>query len=395
MPAPVKTILIGIFVIIAAGIVVSMLLYIHPTVGDNAKTLRMRFTDVDKIDIGTRVTYSGHPVGEVISIRELPEARTERESYKGNVYVYEVEAKVDSGVNVFNTDEISARTSGLLGEKNIEITPLPAQSGQPLYQVENQVIYAVPSGTVESTLKKFSELTKKIEETLDSVQSVIDLVKKEEIVQGIGKITRNLVDITHALNHPEKWSQTLDNITTLSERANKSWTTVDNTLDQLLTAAINAKDFTRSANQIIEQTKRGQGTLGHLFVGNDLYLQVKSILHKGENLMNDINRFGLLFQTSKRWQRLEAERRRLVQNLSDPNQFSEYFDKEMDQISNSLFDVSMILNESQDNNPSSLRYNPEFINRFSQLMRNVEGMEETIKLYNEQLNSQECALSHQ
>lgn len=394
MPAPVKTILIGIFVIIAAGIVVSMLLYIHPTVGDNAKTLRMRFTDVDKIDIGTRVTYSGHPVGEVISIRELPEARTERESYKGNVYVYEVEAKVDSGVNVFNTDEISARTSGLLGEKNIEITPLPAQSGQPLYQVENQVIYAVPSGTVESTLKKFSELTKKIEETLDSVQSVIDLIKKEEIVQGIGKITRNLVDITHALNRPEKWSQTLDNITTLSERANKSWTTVDSTLDQLHAAAINAKDFTHSANQIIEQTKRGQGTLGHLFVGNDLYLQVKSILHKGENLMNDINRFGLLFQTNKRWQRLEAERRRLVQNLSDPNQFSEYFDKEMDQISNSLFDVSMIINESQGNDPSSLRYNPDFINRFTQLMRNVEGMEETIKLYNEQLNSQECALSH-
>lgn len=129
--------------------------------------------------------------------------------------------------------------------------------------------------------------------------------------------------------------------------------------------------------------------MGHLFVGNDLYLQVKSILHKGDNLMSDINRFGLLFQTNKRWQRLEAERRKLVQNLSDPNQFSAYFNNEMNQISNSLSDVSVILNESYNNDPQCLRYNPDFTNRFSQLMRNVEGMEETIKLYNEQLTSQE------
>ncbi len=406
MPASIKTVLIGIFVIVAAAIVVSMLLYIHPTVGDNGKTLRIRFTDVDKIDVGTRVTYAGHPVGEVISIKELPEARTSRLNYEGDVYVYEIEAKVDSGVDVFNTDEVTARTSGLLGEKNIEIMPMPPKPGQPLFKVENQVLYAVPVGTVESTLKSFSELTKKIEKTLDSIQTVIEDIKKEEIVPDVGKITKNLVDITHALNRPEKWTEAIDNLTTLSNKAVHSWDTVDNTLknayaltdkanrswpkvdhalDQFNIAAGNTKDFTHSAKQIIDYTKSGKGSLGRLFMGNDLYLQVKSVLHKGDNLMSDINQFGLLFQTNKRWQRLEAQRRQLVQTLSDPNQFTNYFNNEMDNISANISSVSMILNESQYNDPRSLFYNPDFTYRFSELMRNVGNMEETIKLYNEQL----------
>ena len=156
MPASAKTVLIGIFVLIAVGIIFLMLLFIHPTVGDNGKTLQIRFTDVDKIDIGTRITYAGHPVGEVVSIKEIPEARTNRLSYEGDVYIYEVKAKVDSSVDVFNSDEITVRTSGLLGEKSIEINPQPPQKDQPLFKIENQILYSVPVGSVESTLKSFA-----------------------------------------------------------------------------------------------------------------------------------------------------------------------------------------------------------------------------------------------
>lgn len=410
MPGSIKTVLIGIFVIIAAAIVVSMLLYIHPTVGDNAKTLRIRFTDVDKIDIGTRVTYAGHPVGEVVSIKELPEARTSRLNFEGDVYVYEIEVKVDSAVDVFNTDEVTVRTSGLLGEKNIEINPMPPKPGQPLFKVENQVLYAVPVGTVEGTLKSISELSKRVEETLERIQVVVEDIKKEEIVKDIGTITKNLAEIARALNHPEKLTETIDNIHSVSQRAVKSWDTVDETLrnvyaftdkvhrswpkveralDQLNAAADNTKDFTSSAKQIVDYAKSGKGSVGRLFMGNDLYLQVKSILHKGENLMADVNQFGLLFQTNKRWQRLEAQRRHLVQTLSNPVQFTDYFNNEMENITANLSSVSSILNDTQYNDPRSLYYNPNFTLEFSNLMRNVGNMEETIKLYNEQLATQE------
>lgn len=395
MPASIKTILIGIFVIIGTAIVVSMLLFIHPSVGDNAKTLRIRFTDVDKIDIGTRITFAGHPVGEVVSIKELPDVRTTRSPRDGEIYVYEIEAKVDSAVDIFNTDEVLVRTSGLLGEKNIEINPMAPKAGEKIFQVGDQILYAVPTSTVETTLKK-------IESALDEIDSLIEKVKSEKIVEGVAKVTNNLVDITHALNHPEKWNQAVDNIAVLTDKARKSWDTVDSTLQNIYRLSDDANkswpkvdqaldhmtEATGTAKNIILDTSNGKGTIGHLFVGNDLYLQVKSILHKGNTIMEDISEYGILFNTNKRWQRKEAERRRLVQRLSNPYQFANYFNNEMDQISSSLSNVSMILNDSNCD-PWSLIYNPDFTANFSELIKNVGNMEETLKLYNEQLTCQE------
>src|SRR5947209_20418902 len=100
MAASIKNILIGIFVLTAIGIIVFMVLFLHPSVGDNAKTLRVRFTDIDKVNVGTRVTFAGRPVGEVVSIQELPDARTNRISKNGDIYVYELVLKVDSAVDV-------------------------------------------------------------------------------------------------------------------------------------------------------------------------------------------------------------------------------------------------------------------------------------------------------
>ena len=104
--------------------------------------------------------------------------------------------------------------------------------------------------------------------------------------------------------------------------------------------------------------------------------------------MDDINHFGLLFHLDKRWQRLQGKRLRLLEKLSSPNEFAKYFNQEMDQISDSLSRVSVVLNESECY-PESLIYNPKFTQRFSELLRKVETMEETLKIYNEQVVSQD------
>lgn len=430
MLASIKNILIGIFVIAAIAIIVFMLLFLHPSVGDNAKTLRVRFTDIDKVNVGTRVTFAGRPVGEVVSIKEIPSARTGRVSVHGDVYVYELELKVDSGVDIFNTDEIMLRTSGLLGERNIEINPRPLQPGENLINVEREVLYAAQVTSVEDTMKQIGDLSVKFGKVLDDFHGVMGDIKKEEIVTKLGRSAQNIQDITDAFNQPEKLRQTVDNVLTLSERANHSWSTIDSslqnfyslterahrswtTLDQTLdnfyqlsqraqsswstvdqaligfrTTADNAVTFSEKANQIIEHTRQGKGTLGQLFIGDDLYLRLKSIFHRGEVVMNDINAYGLLFHNDKRWQRLQARRLRLLEKLSTPNEFAQYFNQEMDQISTSLSRVSMILNES-DCYPQSLIYNPDFTRRFSELLKRVENMEESLKMYNEQVVDQE------
>lgn len=388
MPSSIKNVMIGIFVISAIAVVIFMLLFLHPSVGDNAKTLRVRFTDIDKVNVGTRVTFAGKAVGEVSSIKELPEVRTSRTSKNGDIYVYELVLKVDSSVEVFNTDQIILRTSGLLGERNIEINPLPLKPGETLINVEKDILYADQTTSVEDTMKDIANLSSKFEKVLDDFHAILTDIQDEQVVKKISGIAQNVLDISQTLNQPEKWGEILDNTLTLTRRANDTWTTVDETVNEFHLTSKNAVAFTDKANEIIDLTRRGKGTLGKLFVDEDLYLRLKSILHRGEIIADDINHYGILFHSNKRWQRLQANRLRLLEKLSSPIAFANYFNDEMDQITASLSRVTCVLNQS-DCYPKSLIYNQDFTKRFSELLRRVENMEESLKMYNEQVISQE------
>ncbi|MBA2367578.1 MAG: MCE family protein [Candidatus Protochlamydia sp.] len=432
MASSVKNILIGIFVLLALAIIVFMILFLHPSVGDNAKTLHVRFSNVDKINVGTRVTYAGRPVGEVVSIIELPDARTE-ETYHGDIYVYELTLKVDSAVRVYNSDTISIRTSGLLGEKNVEIDPMPVKPGEQLFLVEDQILYAVPSGSVEETLKQFGDLSGKFQVVLSDFHEMMEAIKKEHFVENLSKTVQNTVEISAVLNQPEKWNRIINNVVALTDRAHRSWDTVDGTLQNTyhlttrahqswstLDSALNqfnqlgertntswasldsaVKEFNQGSvefnqgskefnsaftnlNKVMTSTSQGKGSIGQLFVRDDLYLSLKSILHKGETIFNDIKQFGVLFQLDKKWQRLQARRTRLLQRLSDPVKFANYFNNEVDQISTSLSSVSMVLNEAECY-PFSLLHTPEFTCRFSDLLKRVNDMEDSLQMFNEQV----------
>jgi phospholipid/cholesterol/gamma-HCH transport system substrate-binding protein len=397
----IKNILIGIFVLAAIGLIVFMLLFLHPSVGDSAKTLIVRFADIDKVNVGTRVTYAGRPVGEVVSIKEIPEAHRDRSEKNGEVYVYELTLKVDSSVDVFNSDEIVLRTSGLLGERNIEITPLPQKVGEKLEKIENQVVYAAQTGSVEETLKHFGELSKKFELVLDDVHTLLQDVQKEKIVEKISSSITNIEGITDTLNQPKKLNRILDNIVTLTDEVNRTWKTVDKTVENLYhlseraNASWNTVDSTlhevyataAKANQIVGHIRQGRGTVGKIVMNEELFLRLKSLLHKGETTMNNINTYGILFQLDKRWQRLQAQRMNLLKRLASPEAFASYFENEMNQISSSLSQVTMILNES-DYCAEPLMYHPCFTQRFSELLKGIEHMEESMKMYNEQVVEQ-------
>lgn len=409
----VKNVLIGIFVLLALWIIVFIILFLHPSVGDEGKTMRVRFTDIDKVNIGTRVTFAGLPVGEVIGIEEIPDARTERISRKGDVYVYELTLRVDSGVRVYNTDEITIRTSGLLGERNIAIDPLPLKHGEKLYIVDNHVMYAEQTANVEDTLKQFGALSHKFELVLDDLHDTFDQLKQEKVVEKLSRTVDNVLAASETLNQPEKLHAIVDNVLTITERgkqtlsnldaviqnaysltekAHGSWGTIDEAFGHFRDAGSHTKDWSHELRDVIHHVSQGEGTIGKLFVSDDLYLRLKSILHKGETTMNDINHYGLLFHSNKQWQRVNARRLNLLNRLSTPQQFTTYFSDELDRISTSLSRVSMVLDETQDCYPQGLLCNPEFQKSFSDLIRRTEGIEDSLKMYNEQMieQSQEC-----
>jgi phospholipid/cholesterol/gamma-HCH transport system substrate-binding protein len=393
-----KNIMIGIFVIVAVALIVFILLFLHPTVGDNAKILKVRFTNIDKITLGTRVTYAGKPVGEVIDIRELSDARTDRVAKNGDVYVYELTLNVDSGVSVYNTDTLTIFTSGLLGEKGVEINPEPLKKGEKLVLVESEILYAVPARSLDDTLHQFEAVTKKLVIVLENIDNTIDEFRVEGIVKETGKAIKEAGEVIHhvhqiveVLNKPNQWArimdqldETLTHFNDLSRRANDTWENIDKTV-------LNVRDFTSQANVLINQVAEGKGTVGRLIMHDDLYLRFKSIFNKAETVMKDINRYGILYQNNKRWQRESAWRRNLLAKLSDPDAFANYFNREIEVVSHSLSEVSELLNEGAVY-PENLIDNDKYSKRYAELLHRVDELQDSLKMYNQQiidLNSME------
>ncbi len=360
-----KNLINGLFVISACAIIILMILFLHPSVGNEGRTLKVRFADIDKISRGTRVTFGGKPVGEVMAIRELPDIITERTTTNGYVYVYELTLKVDSSVNVYNSDEIEAKTSGLLGEKTISITPMAPPPGKPLILVNDKVLYAVEAGSVEETLKELRDIGAKLESALDAVTDNLKEFKLRGVWEKVSDIGGNLRDITAALNKPEILTSTLDNMQAFSDQLVQSF-----------------KDI----SAITGQARKGEGTFGKIFMKEDIYLKVNALLAKADTILNDINHYGLLFHSDKGWQRLRARRLNLLNRLCSPQEFRNFFNDEMDQISTSLSRVYMVLDETESSCCCEVMIeNREYDKVYAELLRRVESLQESLKMYNQQV----------
>lgn len=371
-----KNVLIGVFVIVAAIIVIFVLMFLHPTVGDEGRLLRVRFANIDKVNVGTRVTLAGKPVGEVVDIREVEFGRAGKADSNGHIYIYELDLRVDSSVHVFNTDEISLMTSGLLGERNIEISPIAPKKDGELKIVDNDVIFAQETGSLEETLAELREVGQKIGDTLDAITVTVKKIQSEKVVERLANTARNLSDITGALNKPKELGESIDNIKLFTQGINKSLESVDKVI-------VNFSDLSGKGKVIFEDFSAGKGSFGKILVNEDLYLRMTSLLSKGETVLDDINHYGLLFNTDKGWQRLRARRLNLLQQLCTPQEFRNYFNDEVDMINTSLARVAMVMNHDGCNPCNSdMLQNPEFTKVFAELLRRVSMMEEELKMYN-------------
>lgn len=386
-----KNVLIGLFVLAAITIFIYVLLFLHPKVGDRGQIVMVRFANIDKINKGTRVTYGGKPVGEVLEINLLPDSPDARKPGKdGYIYLYELKLGVDSKVHIFNTDQVSSRTSGLLGEKNIEISPVASKPGEMIFLVNDKVLFANETGSVEETLKEFKELSDKIEATLDSFKFAIDELNRQKIWEKISHTVQNISDITDELNKPDDWRDILENLHTSSEKLVTSIDSLtnkaENTLDDLQIAFKPLKSTFEHTELVAQTVSGGRGTLGNIIMNEDIYLRTTSLMGKAETILDDINHYGILYQNDKRWQRVRARRANLLTRLCSPQEFRNFFNDELDEINTSLSRLSMVLQETEGGDCyQSYMDSCEFRKVFAELLRRVTMMEESLKLYNTQV----------
>lgn len=381
--------MIGLFVMAAFGIIIFILLFLHPNVGNEGKILRVRFADVDKITTGTRVNFGGKPVGEVLEVREIKTENGERIEHEGIIYVYELTLGIDSGVIVYTTDLITSRTSGLLGEKSVAIVPQPVPHHAKPIPVKGEILYADQSGSVEDAVKEFKKISNKVDVALNEFIDAMQKMRAEKVWENVGSSMDSLAEILITMNQPEKINAMLENADAVFQNLEETTaalnepTKISEIIDNFHTLSKDAKSMTAHLNTTVTNICQGKGSLGPLLVKEDLYLRISSLLSKAEVTMNDINHYGLLFHLDKGWQRLRARRLNLMQTLKNAHEFRNYFNDELDKITTSLERVSMVIAKSSES-CTRLWDNPTYVKVYSELLRRVAMLEEYLQMYNRQ-----------
>lgn len=388
-----KNFLIGIFILCGISLTVFTVLFLKPSVGDMEQILTVRFSDINRINVGTRVLFAGQPVGEVVSIHQIYDARQQPTDDQGRVYFYQLTLKVDSSVKVYNTDVVSIETSGLLGEKSVSITPKAPPRGVSPVLITNQPIYAESSDPFEDAVNSFTNLSHEMQGTFKQVTNWIrengnDLATA---VRSTGAAMGG-IDRTMATINDQKVIDDVQGTLKHFQGALIDVHTAFSQLDQAETfqnAGVvmqNLKSTTNSLETISNNVAQGKGTVGKLLGNDDLYLRVNAIMTKVNTLMNDINHYGVLFHLNKKWQRTRLQQANELNALSTPVEFKAYFQHEVDSINMAMSRLSMLIDRADQSPERDAILHSELFERdFADLLRLTEELNENLRLYNQQL----------
>lgn len=424
-----KTILIGCFIIIACLATIGVLLFLRPSVGDGKKKLFVCFTSIEKIQIGTRVTFAGQAVGEVIAIDPIYDARSQPTGRQGHVCFYELELAIDSHTVVYDTDEVTVHTTGLLGERTIAIIPKAVKKGQPSYPVTDQVMYGKSGDPVEEMLTQITSIGNKAGETFDHLNEILEQNKAEipvalkaikdaatqirgsfaminsthlvenvseavqsvqeaskqfhhlladlnekKVADSISRVSHNLVEITDALNQSGDLRSIVSNVKEIT-----------GTLHEKLPCILQDCKKITSNFATFSEAMSPEGSIAKFFRSDEFYLQTTDIMSKINVLLNDVNNYGVLFHLNKTWQRERMIRMNLFSRLSCPESFKYYFDQEMSRITLSLSRIEMSLQKARCNRTSNALFkDKEFNATFSELINRLADIEETLQIYRQQ-----------
>jgi phospholipid/cholesterol/gamma-HCH transport system substrate-binding protein len=395
-----KNILIGLFMIASVTIIVTIILFLEPKVGDGKQTLHVRFTNIAGINIGTRVTFAGKPVGEVLHIREIEDARHHPTDESGKLYFYELTLKMDSGVKVYDSDEIAVRSIGLMGEKSIAILPKLTPGAK---AIEKGIILANSTDPLENTFNQMTKVASKIDQTVTRLDGWF-AQNESSLTHTINHLDGSLVEVNKAMtnvNHTEMVFALRDAVELFNQSCEAVRSSLcDDGLLQKVSSLVDTLDLAvnsfnadaapalHNIHQITHEIASGNNNLSRLFSKDDLYLHVASLLGKAETFMNDLNHYGLLFQYDKHWQRSRMKRGNILKALDSPQEFRTYFQGEVDAVTTSLGRLSELLERANDvSEKETIVQNDAFKEQFSSLLRHSQSLTDMIKLYNESINA--------
>jgi phospholipid/cholesterol/gamma-HCH transport system substrate-binding protein len=347
---------IGLTVIAALVLVVRALVFLHPSPGNGETKLTVRFQDVDKIAPGTRVTFAGKPIGEVTSVRLLQESFDDRSTTSRAIYPYEVMLAIDSSVRVYTSDEISIKTAGLMGEHFVAIIPRAPHEGVELTLVNpTDVIFARSGGGAEETMQQIASVAEKADQTMEAMISLINRNQEGiyQTTEAIRASSRELELLLFTLNEGN-FGQKLVAV------SDKSLACL-NKIEQV--------------SQLAQRVVQGEGTLGKLATDPRLYYSFLEASARTNQLVTDINTYGVLFHTNRDWQREACRRSEQPPIIAAADQeLQERFEK----ISQAVSELQQKVTKAE----ACLRGAPEpkeeLFRRFSDMKQQIADLQESL-----------------
>lgn len=294
-----RSALIGLFVLCAFAIVAGILLFLKPSFGNGNLSFRIRFVNIEKINVGTRVTLAGRPIGEVIRIRPVLDARITHEdpdSHSKSVYAYELDLEVDSKTPIYYSDLFISQTSGLLGERSVAI--IPQKVNGPLREIHTgELVYAHLAPSVEDTVERFGRLSYKVEEAIDSITNLLHdgAPKVHTTIDNLNASSTLLHDLLHSCQE--------SNLAPSLASAAKETALAMRQVHHLL-GALDDEATVNDLRGILHHTH-------HFLAALDQPQKLSDLLHQTQMTMNQFHLLGVHLNQS--WPKLE----RAIDQMAD------------------------------------------------------------------------------
>jgi phospholipid/cholesterol/gamma-HCH transport system substrate-binding protein len=226
------------------------------------------------------VQIAGVEVGRVAQVR----------LWKGKALVI---LKIQPNVQVEKDATATIKTHGVLGDKYVEITP--GKQKEAYLEGGEQITHVEQQADIDRLLMQLGKIANDIQGITGSLNRVVGSPKGEasltEIIENTRQLTKNLNAVV--VNNQETLHAMLENSRQLSENLNRIVTQNDQKIAQVIDNLQGAtKDMQKAfanLNEISDEIKRGEGTLGQLVKDKTTIDKLNNTLASLQEITDKIN----------------------------------------------------------------------------------------------------------
>lgn len=268
---------VGIFMAIGLSFIAAMVVYFG-RFGDTVRgyyQIRAEFPDASGIYKGAGVLLAGAKIGMVESNPViLP-----------NMDGVSVDLKIYENVEIPSKAEFLIGSSGLLGDKFVQIVLAPGAKDSPPIPPDSVVKGRTESGIGEIT-KQADALMAKLQVTVENINSITSKLDADVFKQStMGDLNLTIANLKDTSASFAEASKKIDGLVT---KAGSAIETGEQTMVSAKGAADELKKTITEIQGIVRDTKRGRGTLGALLVDREMAENIKA-------LVTNMRRSGVLF----------------------------------------------------------------------------------------------------